>query len=519
MTTVDTHAITEELKHEGSLAMAAVKRFSSDQCTTLAASIAFYSAFSLAPMLLMVIAVAGWFFGAEAAQGQLFARVHDFLGNDAASAIQAIVQNAHRQSGSGLAAITSLALLFVGASATFSSLNTALDVVFPAMPKEKRSGIALMVRVRLISFGLVLGVAFLLVVSLVLDTAVAFIGKMVWGDSPFVIVGEIVQLILSLTILSLAFTALMKLLPDASIRWRDALVGGIVSSVLFTIGKKLFALYLAHAGTASAFGAAGSLAVLLMWLYFSSAVLLLGAEFAAVKGGFGERKDATAAAVASAGGSPALGAGGKDAPASSNAKDAPHAAGGLAALVPSILRQSTASRVDDTSGRRADVHADRTGRARARPAAAGSVSEMPSGMDLLDELIGRTKHPVALRMAVRSAPLLMRGVSFLMPKKKRKPARPASLFARLMPFSKTDAAAKRAKSAKGWKGMSAARFAAEEAAALAAAREADKLAKAKAKTRGRHPLTAALFAAGTGLLVASLANRDGKSDAGPLGKG
>ncbi|MGI4856376.1 MAG: YihY/virulence factor BrkB family protein [Janthinobacterium lividum] len=514
MTTVDTHAITDELKHEGSLALTAIKRFSSDQCTTLAASIAFYSAFSLAPMLLMVIAVAGWFFGAEAAQGQLFARVHDFLGNDAASAIQAIVQNAHRQSGSGLAAIMSLALLFIGASATFSSLNTALDVVFPAMPMEKRSGIALMVRVRLISFGLVLGVAFLLVVSLVLDTAVAFIGKMVWGDSPFVLVGEIVQLILSLTILSLAFTALMKLLPDASIRWRDAFVGGVVSSVLFTIGKKLFALYLAHAGTASAFGAAGSLAVLLMWLYFSSAVLLLGAEFAAVKGGFGVRKDAKAAAVASAEDAHEAGAGNAKAPALDTAKETPRSTGGLAGIVPSMLRQSTAARLDDTSGRQADVHADRNGRARAQPRGANSVSTPVSGMDLLDELISRTKHPVALRMAVRSAPMLLRGASLLMPKKKRKPA-PASLFSRLLPFAKPDVAMK---GAKGKKGISAARFAAQEAVALAAAREADKLEKAKAKTRGRHPLTAALFAAGTGLLVASIANRDGKSDAGPLGK-
>ncbi|MCY0387489.1 YihY/virulence factor BrkB family protein [Robbsia sp. Bb-Pol-6] len=517
MTTVDTHAITEELKREGSLAVTAIKRFSSDQCTTLAASIAFYSAFSLAPMLLMVIAVAGWFFGAEAAQGQLFSRVHDFLGNDAAAAIQAIVQNAHRQSGGGLAAVTSLALLFIGASATFSSLNTALDVVFPALPKEKRSGIALMVRVRLVSFGLVLGVAFLLVVSLVLDTVVTFIGKMVWGDSPFVIVGDIVQLVVSLSILSLAFTALMKLLPDASIRWRDALVGGIVSSVLFTIGKKLFALYLAHAGTASAFGAAGSLAVLLMWLYFSSAVLLLGAEFAAVKGGFGVRKDATAAAVAAAGGAPAPGNGGKqNAPETAAAAETPRPAGGLAAMVPSLLRQSTASRLDDTSGRRADVHADRTGRARARPRVAGPAREPASGMDLLDALISRTKHPVALRMAVRSAPLLLRGVSLLMPKKKpRAPARTASLFARLMPFAKSEAGLK---GAKGAKGMKAIRAAAQEAAALGAAREADRLAKAKAKARGRHPLTAALFAAGAGLIVASIANRDAKSDAGPLGK-
>jgi membrane protein len=299
MTTVNSKAIGRDLKRESSLALKAVKRFGSDQCSTMAASIAFYAAFSLAPTLLMVIAVAGFFFGEEAARGQLFARVHDFLGDEPAKAIQAIVENAHR-GGSGWAALLSIGLLIVGASATFSSLNTALDRVFPAVASERHSGIALMLRVRLMSFGLVLGVGFLLVVSLVLDTAVSLIGKMIWGNSPMLLVTDIVQLITSLAILSLAFTALMKLLPDARVKWRAAMVGGVVSAVLFTIGKKLFAIYLAHAGTASAFGAAGSLAVLLMWLYFSSAVLLLGAEFAAVKGGFDLRKDANAAALATA---------------------------------------------------------------------------------------------------------------------------------------------------------------------------------------------------------------------------
>jgi membrane protein len=140
-----------------------------------------------------------------------------------------------------------------------------------------------MVRVRLVSFGLVLGVAFLLIVSLVLDTAIQAAGMWLFGNSPFVILGDITQLAAGLLILSVAFGALMKFLPDAPVEWRDAMVGGLVSALLFSAGKKLFALYLTHAGTASAFGAAGSLAVLLMWLYFSAAVLLLGAELSAAR--------------------------------------------------------------------------------------------------------------------------------------------------------------------------------------------------------------------------------------------
>jgi membrane protein len=129
----------------------------------------------------------------------------------------------------------------------------------------------------------VLGVAFLLIVSLVLDTVITFVGNWLWGDSPYVVISNLLQLGVGLVVLAFAFAGLLKFLPDASVRWRDALVGGIVAAVLFSAGKKLFALYLARAGMASSFGAAGSLAVLLMWLYFSAAVLLLGAEFAAAR--------------------------------------------------------------------------------------------------------------------------------------------------------------------------------------------------------------------------------------------
>jgi membrane protein len=271
-------------RHQASWAMGAFRQFAEDRCAAMAASIAFYAAFSLAPTLVMVIAVAGWFFGAQAVRGELFAHIHGLLGDEAAAGVQTIVLNArHAGSAGGIAAIISFALLAIGASATFSSLNTALNIVWPLTGPRSSSVIAL-VRVRLISFGLVLGVAFLLIVSLVLDTAITFIGKWIWGDSPYVVIGNLLQLLVALLVLAFAFAALLKFLPDAVVRWRDALVGGVVAAVLFSAGKKLFALYLAHAGMANSFGAAGSLAVLLMWLYFSAVVLLLGAEFSAARG-------------------------------------------------------------------------------------------------------------------------------------------------------------------------------------------------------------------------------------------
>ncbi|MDE1180102.1 YhjD/YihY/BrkB family envelope integrity protein [Paraburkholderia sp.] len=271
-------------RKQASWAMGAFSKFSEDRCAAMAASIAFYAAFSLAPTLVMVIAVAGWFFGAEAARGELFDHIHGLLGNEAAAGVQTIVQNAHRSGDAGgIAAIISFTMLAIGASATFSSLNSALNMVWPVTGPRTSSVIAL-VRVRLISFGLVLGVAFLLIVSLVLDTAITFIGNMLWGDTQYVIIGNLLQLGVGLLVLACAFAALLKFLPDARVLWRDAMVGGIVAALLFSAGKKLFALYLAHAGMANSFGAAGSLAVLLMWLYFSAAVLLLGAEFSAARG-------------------------------------------------------------------------------------------------------------------------------------------------------------------------------------------------------------------------------------------
>ncbi|WP_296659183.1 YihY/virulence factor BrkB family protein [Paraburkholderia sp.] len=283
MATLSSERLQFAARREASWIVGACRQFVANRCPALAASIAFYSAFSLAPTLVMVIAVAGWFFGAEAARGELFREVHNVLGNDAAAGITTIVANAHRAGDAGgIAAVISLSMLVIGASATFSSLHSALNIVWPPEGKRATSVFAL-VRVRLVSFSLVLGVAFLLIVSLVLDTTITFIGQWLWGNSPYLVIGNLLQLAVGLAVLAFAFAALLRFLPDANVQWRDALVGGLVAAVLFSAGKKLFALYLAHAGMATAFGAAGSLAVLLMWLYFSAAVLLLGAEFSAAR--------------------------------------------------------------------------------------------------------------------------------------------------------------------------------------------------------------------------------------------
>lgn len=272
-------------RREGACAVDAMQHFGDDRCTTMAAGIAFYSAFSLAPMLVMVIAVAGWFFGTDAIRGQIFQDAHLLIGDEAAAAVQMIVVNARSHSGTGgTAAFVSFVALALGASATFASLNTALSIVWPADSSARVSTFIALVKVRLISFGLVLGVAFLAIVSLVLDTVVTFIGQWLLGGTPFVVIGDILQLALGVVALAFSFAALLKFLPDAPVAWRDALTGGVVAALLFTVGKKVFAIYLAHAGLANAFGAAGSLAVLLMWLYFSAAVLLLGAEYAAARG-------------------------------------------------------------------------------------------------------------------------------------------------------------------------------------------------------------------------------------------
>lgn len=250
-----------------------------DRCSSMSAALAFYAAFSLAPMLVVIIAVAGLFFGAEAVRGQLFDNIEAIVGRDGAVVVQTMVASAWKARHGGLTGLASVAAIAVGASATFSELNSALNTIWRAHPPARP--MAALIRVRLTSFGLVVGTGFLIVVLLIADAAITFTtDRLLGGASLGDLVGWI-QRLLSLGFLCLAFSILLKVLPDTPVRWRHAIVGAVASALLFTGGKHLFALYLAHAGTANAFGAASSLAILMMWLYFSAAVFLLGAELAA----------------------------------------------------------------------------------------------------------------------------------------------------------------------------------------------------------------------------------------------
>jgi membrane protein len=261
------------------------RKWAADHGSIMAAAIAFYASFSLAPTLVIVIAVASFFFGADAVQGRLFDEIRGVVGNEAAVGLQAIVANAWHSDMATGTTLLSLVGVLVGASATFSSLNSALGLVWPVEASGARASIMSLVRVRLISFGLVIGVGFLVVILLILDAVVAVLGHWLWGEqNPSYMIASIAQHVTTLAVLVVAFSTLLKFMPDASVRWRDSAIGGFTAAVLFTGGKNVFSLYLAHAGTANTFGAAGSLAVVLMWLYYSAAVFLLGAEYAAFAG-------------------------------------------------------------------------------------------------------------------------------------------------------------------------------------------------------------------------------------------
>ena len=251
------------------------------RCSALSAALAFYALFSLAPMLLVIIALAGYFFGADATSGQLYSQLRQVVGPEAAAFVQVAVQSAWKSRASTGATWISVMVIVIGASVTFAELKTALNIIFVATPSTAvpllHSTIAL-VRARLLSFALVTGLAFLLIVSLALDTGVTALQHMVFADPATTTLFGAVEKGLSLVLLTTMFAVLLRVLPDATVSLKAALIGGACASGLFVLGKSLFSMYLTNMGTTDVFGAAGSLAVILMWLYYSSAVFLFGAE-------------------------------------------------------------------------------------------------------------------------------------------------------------------------------------------------------------------------------------------------
>ena len=257
----------------------AVAAWLEDYAPSMGAALSYYTMFSIAPLLVIVIAVAGLVFGREAAQGQVLVQLRGLIGEDGALAIQALLENAASPAKSGLAAIVGTATLLLGATTVFGELQSALDRIWRVPAAAKVKGLWRLLRTRLLSFGMILGLGFLLLVSLVTSAALAALGAW-WGGllAGWEVTLEVINFAVSFASITLLFALIYKFLPRAKIGWRDVWTGAAITSLLFAVGKVGIGFYLGRIGTASAFGAAGSLAVLLIWVYYSAQIFLLGAE-------------------------------------------------------------------------------------------------------------------------------------------------------------------------------------------------------------------------------------------------
>ncbi|HEV7427360.1 MAG TPA: YihY/virulence factor BrkB family protein [Thermoanaerobaculia bacterium] len=260
----------------------AVSEFSADKVPRLGAALAYYTIFSLAPLLLIVIAIAGLAFGHDAAQGKIFEQLRGFLGTTAAAAMQEMVKNAAKPKTGTIATILGVVTLLLGASGVFGQLKDALNTIWDVKPKEGR-GIMGLIKDRFLSFSMVFGLGFLLLVSLVIDTAIAAMGKYAGNHLPG---GEalwhIVELLFSFCVITVLMAGIFRLLPDLKIEWRDVWLGAALTSILFVLGKFALGIYFAKSAVGSSFGAAGSLVLVLLWVYYSAQILLFGAEFTQV---------------------------------------------------------------------------------------------------------------------------------------------------------------------------------------------------------------------------------------------
>ncbi len=262
-----------------SLAKESVSRWSDDYASSMGAALAYYTIFSIAPLIVIAIAVAGFFFGADAARGEIFSQLRGAIGDDGATAIQGLVRSASGAGKGTLAAIAGVVALLLGATSVFGELQSDLDRIWDS-PRPERAGIRDVLRGRLLSFGMVVGIGFLLLALLVLSAALSALGHF-WSGSlaGWEIVLQGVNFVVGFAVVTGLFAMIYKLLPRASIGWRDVWIGAIVTSLLFSIGKLLIGLYLGKSGVASGFGAAGSLVIVLLWVYYSAQIFLLGAEF------------------------------------------------------------------------------------------------------------------------------------------------------------------------------------------------------------------------------------------------
>jgi membrane protein len=259
----------------------------------MGAALAYYTLFSIAPLLLIVIAIAGLVFGDQAARGEIFSQLEVMLGAPGALAVQGLLESVRKPTESVTATVLGVVLLLIGATSVFGELQDALDRIWRAPDSAGPSGFWGLIRARLLSFGMILGIGFLLMVSLLASTALAAVRKW-WGPvlGDWAVAVSVIELCSSVLLITVVFAMIYKIVPRVRIDWKDVWIGAAATSLLFTAGKFLIGVYIGSRGIASSFGAAASLVLVLVWVYYSAQIFLLGAEFTwAYAHQFGSRRD------------------------------------------------------------------------------------------------------------------------------------------------------------------------------------------------------------------------------------
>lgn len=259
---------------------ASVKGFSDDKVTTKSSSLAYYTVFSMAPLLIIIISLSGIFFGQDAAEGKIYSTLSGFIGSDSASQLQEMIKNASITGKSHLAAIIGIVTLVVGATTVFAQIQDSINSIWGLKPKPKKSWLKLL-KNRFLSFSVILGLGFLLLVSLFISTLIDGFSDSLKAHFPdvAVIIFYIINVIITLIVTTLIFGAIFKVLPDAKIKWKDVLAGAVTTAVFFMLAKFAISFYISKSDVGSTYGAAGSLVILLLWVYFSAMILYFGAEF------------------------------------------------------------------------------------------------------------------------------------------------------------------------------------------------------------------------------------------------
>jgi membrane protein len=254
--------------------------FGDHKVTKLSASLAYFTTFSIGPLLIVLIFIAGKVFGDEAAQGTVFNQIKGFIGPDGAAQIQTIIKNAALSGKSGVSAIIGIITLLIGATTVFGEIQDSINSIWGVKAKPK-AGIMKLVTTRLLSFGMIASLGFLLLVSLAVTAVVEGIGERLKAAFPdiAVIILYVVNLIITLGVVTVLFAIIFKVLPDIRIKWKDIWPGAIATAILFMIGKFLISLYISKSNIGGTYGSAGSLVVLIVWIYYSAMILYFGAEF------------------------------------------------------------------------------------------------------------------------------------------------------------------------------------------------------------------------------------------------